>query len=140
MPTAGEKLAVVACGVFFLAGLVTGVWKWRHMRRPPDHRAPVYVDIAHRAALLYAFAALLLGRFAALSAWPDEVDVAAVAVVVFFFASAIATYVVLGFRRDTDTQFRERTFATTWGTAALAAGEIGGFLVLFSGVLRTLFG
>mgnify|MGYP002653205800 CR=1 FL=1 len=55
------KLALASAGVFFLSGLLTGVWKYAHMARTPAAQAPVYVDIAHRAALFYSFAALLIG-------------------------------------------------------------------------------
>ena len=37
------------------------------MLSAPDHLAPHYVDTAHRAALLYSFACLVLVHFAELS-------------------------------------------------------------------------
>lgn len=52
-PLTVDKLLIIgAMGFFFLTGLLTGAWKyWRTLRRP-DHQAPVYVSIAHSAALL----------------------------------------------------------------------------------------
>ena len=50
-------------------------------------------------------------------------------------AIAIVTYVGLGLRNTTDNQFRERTFGTTWGMAALIVAEVSGFGVLFAGFL-----
>ena len=84
-------LATAACGVFFLTALLLGVWKWRAMLRAPDHLAPHYVDTAHRAALLYSFACLVLVHFAELSPFPEAVNVAAVGFPLLFFAAAIAS-------------------------------------------------
>jgi hypothetical protein len=54
-----------------------------------DHRAHPYVDIAHRAALLYSFATLLIAVFVEPSAWPAWVNLAAAMVVVFFFVGQL---------------------------------------------------
>src|SRR5690606_2013962 len=102
--TAAAKLALLTAGVFFLVGLLTGVWKYRAIRRRPDARAPVYVDIAHRSSLLYSFAALLLSRFAELSPYSSAVTVTATALPLAFFAFAITTYIVHGVLEDTDNQ------------------------------------
>lgn len=135
--TPETKLTTLACGIFFLTALVTGVWKYAGMMSRPDHRAPFYVDTAHRAALLYSFACLVLAKFVELSPFSHGVNLAAAGLPILFFATAIATYVHLGWRDATDNQFRTRTFATTWGMWMLIAGEIGGFLVLFAGFLAT---
>ncbi|HYD26333.1 hypothetical protein [Brevundimonas sp.] len=42
--------------------------------------APAYVDICHRAALMYAFTCLVLAQFAGLSVWPEPVNLIGVAV------------------------------------------------------------
>ena len=126
-------LATAACGVFFLTALLLGVWKWRAMLRAPDHLAPHYVDTAHRAALLYSFACLVLVHFAELSPFAEVVNVAAVGLPLLFFAVAIATYVQLGWLDATDNAFAQRNFATTTGMVLLAAAEIGGFAVLLAG-------
>ena len=126
-------IATAACGIFFLTALLTGVWKWRAMLRAPDHLAPHYVDTAHRAALLYSFACLVLIHFAQLSPFPEAVNAVAVSAPLLFFAVAIATYVVLGRADATDNQFQERSFATMTGTGLLAVSEIAGFGVLLLG-------
>jgi cation transport ATPase len=133
--SADVRLVVVATGIFFFTGLLTGAWKYRHMLHRSDHQAPVYVSIAHSAALQYSFACLVLLVFVALSAFPVVVNALAAAVVLLFFASAVGTYIVLGLRDRTDNQFERRTMLTTWGMWALMAGEIGGFSVLALGVL-----
>lgn len=135
--TTSILLTTTACGTFFLTALLTGVWKWRAMLASPEHLAPHYVDTAHRAALLYSFACLVLIHFLELSPFPEPVNVAAAAAPLAFFALAIATYCVLGYRDETDNQFSERNFATTTGMVLLAAAEIGGFALLFGGFLAT---
>lgn len=141
------KLCIVSAGVFFLVGLVTGAWKYLHIARSPTATAPVYVDIAHRAALLYSFAALLLALFAGLSAWSDMTNVVAAALPLAFFAFAIGGYVVHGVLRDTDNQLLKphrlgrgtvHPAAMTSFMWALMAAEIGGFVILFAGTVKAL--
>lgn len=137
-----ERIAALAAGVFFLAGLVFGVWKYVAIARSSDARAPTYVDIAHRAALLYAFACLVVERFAVLSALAPDLEVAAVVAQIEFFGLGLSTYVVHGVLRDTDNQFDkphrlgDRTVPPALVVAfmiALIAAELGGFAVLFFG-------
>jgi len=144
---AAARLGVIGAGVFFLTGLLAGAWKYFHIARSATATAPVYVDIAHRASLLYSFASILLAHFAALSAWSVRINFWACAVLLLFFAAAIVGYVVHGLLRDTDNQFlpphrigamplpRSALHGFMW---LLMIGEIGGFAVLFSGVLRAL--
>ena len=77
------KITLLAAGLIFLLALVLGVWKYRQIMAADDHRAHPYVDIAHRAALLYSFATLLLAVFVEFSAWPARVNLTAAMVVVF---------------------------------------------------------
>src|SRR5690606_40265044 len=65
-----EKLCLSAAALFFITGLLTGVWKYACMARSPRAAAPRYVDIAHRSSLMYSFAAMLLGWFAGYSVYP----------------------------------------------------------------------
>lgn len=127
------RVTLLAAGLIFLLALVLGVWKYRQIMAADDHRAHPYVDIAHRAALLYAFATLLLAVFVELSAWPTWVNLTAAGVVVFFFVTAIASYVVHGARRDTVNQFADPAPGTGAMMAALIVGEVGGFTVLLAG-------
>ena len=121
--------------MIFLLALVLGVWKYRQIMAAPDHRAHPYVDIAHRAALLYSFATLLLAAFVELSAWPTWVNLTAAAVVVVFFVGAIADYIVHGALRDTTNQFEHATRGSQVSMALLIVGEIGGFGVLLAGFI-----
>jgi hypothetical protein len=129
------RITLLAAGLIFLLALVLGVWKYRQIMDAPDHRAHPYVDIAHRAALLYSFATLLLAAFVELSAWPTWVNLTAAAVVVVFFVGAIADYIIHGARRDTTNQFEHATRGSQVSMALLIVGEIGGFGVLLAGFI-----
>jgi hypothetical protein len=129
------KITLLAAGLIFLLALVLGVWKYREIMAADDHRAHPYVDIAHRAALLYSFATLLLAVFVELSAWPAWVNLTAAVVVVFFFVAAIVAYIVHGARRHTTNQFEHPDRGTEVAMALLIAGEIGGFGVILAGFI-----
>ena len=142
--TLAEQLCLSAAFVFFLTGLLTGVWKYAHIARSPTATAPVYVDISHRSSLLYSFAALLLARFAALSVFAPAVNAAASVAVLSFFALAIGTYIVHGILRDTDNQLQRphrvgNLLLPSWATGVfmgfLMVAEVGGALVLGVGAL-----
>jgi hypothetical protein len=124
---------ILAAGLIFLLALVLGIWKYRQMATSENHLAHPYVDIAHRAALLYSFATMLVAVFVELSAWPTWVNLSAAMVLVFFFVAAIFEYIVHGIRRDTTNQFEHPTPALTVGMIALIIGEVGGFAVLLAG-------
>lgn len=138
------ELARWACGGFFLTALLTGVWKYGHIRRSAESKAPTYVDISHRAAFMYAFSCLVLERFALLSRWPEAWNLWGVGVAVAFFAAAQSTYLLHGLLKDTDNQLARPhrlgrgevpgglVHGFMW---ALAVGEIGGFLVVFTGAM-----
>jgi phosphatidylglycerophosphate synthase len=129
------KIVLLAAGLIFLLALVLGVWKYRQIMAAENHRAHPYVDIAHRAALLYSFATLLIAAFVELSAWPAWVNLTAAGVVVFFFVAAILSYINHGARRDTVNQFENPNRGTEISMALLIVGEIGGFGVIFAGFI-----
>lgn len=129
------KAVILAAGLIFLWALLIGVWKYREMAASPEGRAHPYVDVAHRAALLYSFATLLLAVFVELSDFSTLVDTVAAFALIFFFVAAIATYCVNGLRRTTDNQFRDGDeppgqIPFMW---ALIVAEVGGFAVLLAG-------
>jgi phosphatidylglycerophosphate synthase len=134
-PGIDTKITLLAAGLIFLLALVLGVWKYRQIMAAEDHRAHPYVDIAHRAALLYSFATLLIAVFVELSAWPAWVNLTAAMVVVLFFVAAIASYISHGARRDTTNQFEKAERGTEVAMALLIAGEIGGFGVILAGFI-----
>ncbi|MEV4002882.1 hypothetical protein [Actinomadura sp. NPDC049753] len=132
----GTKVVLLAAGLIFLWALALGVWKYRQMARSKDHLAHPYVDTAHRAALLYSFATLLIAAFVQFSGWNAIVNLLSAGASVLFFVASIGTYVYHGWRRDTDNQFRDRVRGTTAFMIALIVAEIGGFFVLLLGFVR----
>ena len=132
------KAVILAAGAMFMIALFLGVWKYLQMARGPDHLAHPYVDTAHRAALLYSFATLLVAVFVELSGWSETTDLIAAGVLYFFFLGAVAGYAWHGWRRDTDNQFRDPTpsaGAVHGYMVALILGEIGAFAVLMAGLV-----
>ncbi|MDR3659442.1 MAG: hypothetical protein P4L86_03335 [Mycobacterium sp.] len=128
-------ITLLAAGLIFLLALILGIWKYRQMAVHPDHLAHPYVDIAHRAALLYSFATMLVAVFVELSAWPSWVNLTAAMVLVFFFVVAIAAYIQHGLKQDTTNQFEHAGSGLHAGMAALILGEVGGFSVLLVGFI-----
>jgi hypothetical protein len=133
------KAVLLAAGVMFLLALVLGIWKYRQMSSSESHLAHPYVDTAHRAALLYSFATLLVASFVQFSGWSELVDLLAAGVLYFFFLGAVAGYAYHGWRRDTDNQFRDpypSAGAVHGYMVALIIGEIGAFSVLLAGFVE----
>jgi hypothetical protein len=136
------EVARLSCGAFFLVGLVTGVWKYRKMATSADATAPAYVDICHRAALMYAFACLVLAEFARTSGWSGTVNLVATSLPILFFALAVLSYAVHGLLQDTDNQIRRphklgdravHPRLISQFIYVLSAAEIGGFVILLAG-------
>lgn len=144
-----EQLCLLAAGIFFSSGLLTGLWKYACISRSPEAVAPVYVDIAHRTSLMYAFSAMLLREFVPYSPLSPAGTLWAAGLPLLFFGSAIAMYIVHGILRDTDNQMRSphRLGSMTLPGIVihgfmwmLAAAEIGGFAVLLYGFVSSLQG
>ncbi len=132
---ADTKAVLLAAAVMFLWALLLGVWKYREIVTSDTHSAHPYVDIAHRAALLYSFALLLVATFVQLSGWSELVNLLAAGAMALYFYSAVAGYVLHGWRRDTDNQFRDPVPGTHAFMITLIVAEIGGWLVLIAGFL-----
>src|SRR5918996_3000951 len=90
------KAVLLAAGLIFIWALLLGVWKYRQMVSTPDGLAHPYVDTAHRAALLYSFATLLIATFVELSGFSDAVNLIAAFATIFFFVGATAGYAIQG--------------------------------------------
>lgn len=133
------KITLLSSGVFLLTAMLVGVLKWRAMMSNANHQAPAYIDIAHRAALLYSFAALVMAKLLEYNPYSLNAQFVMTSVPLFYFAVTIARYLQLGFRGREETQFSERNFITTWGMYLLIAGEIGGVAALLWGFVETQF-
>src|SRR6056297_3608717 len=139
-----EIITLIACGLFFLVGLLTGVWKYVVIRRSPDFRAPRYIVTSHRSAFMYSFACLVLLELARRSALSDPVETVLVTFMILFFAAAQGTYLLHGLLRDTDNQLARphRLGSGTWPApvitlfmATLIIVETTCFLILFLAAL-----
>jgi hypothetical protein len=129
------RAVLLAAGLIFLGALLLGVLKYRQMAASPKGLAHPYVDTAHRAALLYSFATLLLATFVELSGWSTAINLVAAFAVIAFFVGAVSGYVFHGVTRGTENQFSEgeappglHQFMWT-----LIVVEIAGFSVLLAG-------
>ena len=120
----------------FLWALLLGVMKYRQILASEEGAAHPYTDIAHRAALLYSFALLLVATFVELSGWSTLVNLLAAGAMAFYFFAAVAGYNLHGWRRDTDNQLRDPNRAMRSFMIALIVAEIGGWLVLVAGFVE----
>lgn len=137
--TAAAKIALLFSGIFLLTGMVTGVWKYAKTMASGEHRAPVYVDIAHRASFFYSFACAVIAQLIAYSPFRGGVQIAIVAVPIAFFALTVAGYIREGLIDRTENMFAERNFVTTTFMYLLIAGEIGGFALILGGFVYSQF-
>ncbi len=131
------KITLAASGLYLLAGMLIGVVKYRRIMSSPEHRAPVYIDIAHRAAFMYSFASLVIARLLEYSPYPERVQLGAAGLVLLYFTTTVAGYLAHGLKDDTDNIFRDRNFTTTWYMYTLIAAEVGGLAVILWGFIST---
>ena len=137
MDLAADTTAVLlADALMFLVALLLGVWKYSQIASSEDHAAHIYVDIAHRTALFYSFALLLIATFVELSGFSSLVNLLAAGAMTFYFFASVATYAIHGWREDTDNQFRDPIRGTHAYMVTLILAEIGGWLVLVAGFLQ----
>lgn len=141
------RLCYVFAGVFFLVGLLTGIWKYLGIIKSNEAVAHEYINVLHRASLLYSFACILLAKFVELSSFPEVVNFYAALTSMGFFAFAQVTYLIHAILKDTDNQFAKPYRLGTWqfpsflihsSMVLLILGEVGGFLVLFLGFIKSL--
>lgn len=104
-----------------------------------EHKAPVYVDIAHRASFFYSFASLVIAKLIEFSPFNPTWQTVIVAVPILYFILTVIGYIKEGILNRTDNMFAERNFVTVWFMYGLIAGEIGGFLLILGGFIYTQF-
>lgn len=132
------RLVLLAAGLVFLWALLLGVLKYRQILASAEGFAHPYTDIAHRAALLYSFALMLIAAFVELSAWSVTVDLVAAGLLTFYFVASIGSYMVHGIKQDTDNQLRQPPTAIRAFMTSLVVAEIGAFAVLLAGFVAAL--
>ncbi len=135
--TLAVKISVLASGLFLLVGMLIGIVKHQKMLTSPDHNAPAYIDIAHRAAFLYSFAMLVIAKLLEFSPYSETVQLVSMGSVLIFLAVTIVGYFSHGVMNKTDNLFHKRNFSTTWYVYALTVGEIGGLAVILWGFIST---
>ena len=133
------KISLLVSGLFLLNGMLTGVWKYAKIMQSADHKAPAYVDIAHRASFFYCFASLVIARLIEFSPFSSYWQIVVVAFPLGYFILTVIGYMKEGFLNRTDNLFSERNFITTWFMYGLIAGEIGGFALVLGGFIYTQF-
>ncbi|HYN84938.1 MAG TPA: hypothetical protein VER32_06780 [Pyrinomonadaceae bacterium] len=134
------KISLAASGLYLLAGMLVGIVKWRRTMTSAEHRAPVYIDIAHRAFFMYSFASLVMARLSEDNAFSERTLFWATVSVLLFFTVTVLGYTAHGLRDDTENIFAERNFTTTWYMYALIVAEVAGFGLILWGFLARQFG
>lgn len=132
-PTAAADVVLTLDAAMFLCAQLLGVWKYREIITSGTHTAHVYVDIAHRAALLYSFALLLIATFVELSGFSELLNLLAACAMALYFFMSVAGYTLRGYRKDTDNQFGDGPHSLHAYMLSLIAVEIGAWLVLVAG-------
>jgi len=122
-------IALFFSAFYFIAALITGVWKWRAMLGAEDGKAHAYIDIAHHAALHYGPFIVLAGALAAF--WPyGEIFPAwmLVAIMGGTMILSLSRYISLGISGAISNQLRKPD----------ASAKIGLFFFFFGSVLPGL--
>ena len=133
------QISIVAAGGTLILGMILGIWKFFGMATSEEGFAHPYVDIAHRAALLYATATLILVPLAQFNDWSTTANTIAVGVVVFLFVANILNYSYHGWKKDTTNQVHPVTPLVIGGIIVIIVGEIGGVGYLLAGFVSTQF-
>ena len=148
LPLAAQ-IAIVASGIFLLIGMLTGVWKYLQVRQSEHARAHYYVDIAHRSALLYAPASLILAVMASFSNLSSTTLLWCVIANLVFFYASVFSYILHGFLQDTHNQFQKPhrlgksaqlpAFLVSGFMWALILAEVGATTLLVIGTICYFF-
>ena len=133
------KLSLLSSGIFLLFGMVSGVVKYQFIMASQDSRAPVYIDITHRASFLYSFAALVIAKLLEFSPYTVLIKLFISVIPLAFFTLTIMGYLIIGLKNRTDNMFRTKNFITTWFMYLLIVGEIGGMILIIWGFIFTQF-
>ena len=134
-----EKISLLFAGLFLLVGMLTGVWKYVKIMRSIERLAPPYVDIAHRNALMFSFAAVVIATLVKYSPFSSGWQVVMIAVPFFFFVMTSIGQITEGIKDRTDNIFKTHDPVRNMFMYALVAGEIGSIAVLVGGFIYTQF-
>lgn len=137
--TLAVKISLLFAGLFLLNGMITGVWKYAKIMSSTEHRAPVYIDIAHRASFFYSFASLVIAKLLEFSPFSPNWQIVIAAFPLAYFLLTVAGYMKEGALDRTENIFSQRNFVTTWFMYGLIAAEIGGLVLILGGFVFTQF-
>ena len=99
----------------------------------------MYIDIAHRNALLFSFACLVIAKLMEFSPFSLVMQLVITLIPLFYFSLTTINQIKEGFSGRTETIFKERNFSTTWFMYGLIAGEIGSISLMIIGFAYTQF-
>jgi hypothetical protein len=99
------KIALLFSTIFFMTGLLTGVWKYRCIKKSADRTAPLYVNMAHRSSFTYSFAALLVSILLGQNPYPGWLNLTITAALMTFFSITMISYIANGLKGVTGSQF-----------------------------------
>ena len=131
------KLAILFSGLFLLIGMLTGVWKYTTMMKSENAKSSMYIDIAHRNALLFSFACVVIAKLMEFSPFSMPLQIVITAIPLFYFSLTTINQIKEGAAGRTETIFKERNFSTTWFTYGLIVGEIGAISLMIIGYIYT---
>jgi hypothetical protein len=131
------KLSILFAGLFLLMGMLTGVWKYAAIMKSENHKSSMYIDIAHRNALLFSFACIVIAKLMEFSPFSTTMQMVITLIPLFYFSLTTTNQIKQGFLGRTETIFKERNFSTTWFTYGLIIGEIGAILLMIIGFVYT---
>ncbi|KAG0365675.1 hypothetical protein BC939DRAFT_451360 [Gamsiella multidivaricata] len=146
--TPSVSLNLVLGGYHLMSGLLLGVVKYYQIHTSKTYTAHPYISTAHRAALMYGFASFQLAGVALVSSWTEFTNTAATIATQTFFVSAVMTYAIHGFLRDTTNQLKqphklgEKRALPPWMVQgfmiSLVLAEVLGCGVLCAGMVKTI--
>ncbi len=126
--------------LYFVAALLTGVWKWRAMLGSENGKAHSYVDIAHHAALHYGPFIVLAGGLA--SFWPFA-DLlpgwVLIQIMGWTMVLSLSRYVSLGIRGAITNQLNKPSSGAKMGLVFFFFGSVLPGLAIAIGAFITLW-
>lgn len=137
--TLAVKISILFSGLYLLTGMLTGVWKYVKIMKSAERLAPVYVDIAHRNALMFSFASLVMAKLVEYSPFSSVWQIVIIAVPFFFFAMTSAGQIAEGYKDQTDNIFKAPNRVRNIFMYGLVGGEIGSVALLVGGFIYTQF-
>jgi hypothetical protein len=131
------KISILFAGLYLLIGMLTGVWKYAAMMKSENHKSSMYIDIAHRNALLFSFACLVIAKLMEFSPFSPVMQLVITLIPLFYFSLTTINQIKEGFAGRTETIFKERNFSTTLFMYGLIIGEIGCISLMIIGFAYT---